>query len=72
MDRPAAVRHLPVLHAVAVRLRDDGLQDHVIAVALDMDDDQVPTLLQVADRKLSRLMGPDARQAQDAVAGLGR
>ncbi|MGO9559704.1 MAG: hypothetical protein ACLPQS_02725 [Acidimicrobiales bacterium] len=41
---------------MAVRLRDDGLADHVIAVALDIEDDQVPTLLQIADSKLNSLM----------------
>jgi hypothetical protein len=53
------VRQLPSLHAVAIRLRDDGYGDHVIAVALELDDDQVATLLQIADSKLSNLMALD-------------
>ena len=60
MDRPSAVRQLPVPHAVAIRLRDDGLDTHVIAVALAVDDDQVPTLLEIAERKLINLMALDA------------
>ncbi len=56
MDRPRAIEQLPALHAVAVRLRDEGAGDHVIAVALAIDDDQVPTLLEIADAKLARLI----------------
>lgn len=56
VDRPSAVRQLPSMHAVAVRLRDDGADTHVIAVALDIEVDQVSTLLHVADRKLANLM----------------
>jgi len=32
----------------------------MIAVALEMDDDQVPTLLHIADSKLANLMAQDA------------
>ncbi len=47
------------MHAVAIRLRDEGHDDHVIAVALEIDDQQVPTLLQIAERKLHNLMDLD-------------
>ena len=47
------------MHAVAIRLRDERLGDHVIAVALEIDVDQVPTLLQIADSKLANLMALD-------------
>jgi len=47
------------MHAVAIRLRDEGLRDRVIAVALGIDDDQVPTLLGIADAKLANLMAMD-------------
>jgi hypothetical protein len=59
VDRSSAVRELPALHAVAIRLRDDGFDDHVIAVALEIDDAQVPTLLQIANRKLENLTALD-------------
>jgi hypothetical protein len=59
VDRSVAVQQLPVLHAVAIRLRDDGLDDHVIAVALGIDEDQVPGSLRVARRKLERLLAMD-------------
>jgi len=61
VDRSTAVRQLPALHAVAIRLRDEGLDDHVIAVALELDDDQVPMLMQIAHCKLSSLMSADIR-----------
>jgi hypothetical protein len=44
---------------VAIRLRDDGCADHLIAVALGIDDDQVPMLLQIANSKLHNLMSQD-------------
>ncbi len=43
------------MHAVAVRLRDDGVDLHVIAVALAIDDAQVPLVLDIADAKLANL-----------------
>ncbi len=59
VDRSAALRELQAFHAVAIRLRDGGYVDHVIALALDLDDDQVPILLQLADNKLANLMSLD-------------
>ena len=56
MDRATAIEELPPLHDVAVRLRDEGADNHVIAVALAIDDDQVPTLLEIADAKLTNLI----------------
>ncbi len=48
------------MHAVAVRLRDEGSSNHVIATALGIDDDQVDALLVVADAKLRNLEASDA------------
>lgn len=59
MDRSSAIWQLPDLHAVAIRLRDDGFDDHVIAVALGIDDHQVDTLLHIANSKLTNLMALD-------------
>jgi hypothetical protein len=50
---------LPAPYAVAIRLRDEGQRDHLIALALEIDDDQVPMLLQIADSKLSNVMSSD-------------
>jgi hypothetical protein len=58
MDCSAAVRQLPALHAVALRLHYAGMSDHVIAIALGVDDDQVPLQLQIAHAKLGNLL-PD-------------
>jgi hypothetical protein len=60
VDRSSAVRQLPDLHAVAIRLRDEGLSDHVIAVALEIEEAEVPILLHIADSKLTNLMAVDA------------
>ena len=56
MERTSAIEQLPPLHAVAIRLRDGGEDDHVIAVALAIEDDQVRTVLEIADAKLANLM----------------
>jgi hypothetical protein len=56
MDRGDAVTYLPTLHAVAIRLRDEGADAHTIAVATGVDDDQVAGMLEVAEAKLVRLM----------------
>jgi hypothetical protein len=69
VDRSSAVGELPTLHAVAIRLRDDGFDDHVIAVALEIDDVQVPTLLQIANRKLENLIALDV--VESPRSGLG-
>jgi hypothetical protein len=61
VDRATAIEQLPALHGVAVRLRDEGAGDHVIAVALAIEDDQVPTLLEIADAKLGNLIGEDGQ-----------
>ena len=44
---------------MAIRLRDDGFDDHVIAIALGIDDHQVDTLLHIANSKLTNLMALD-------------
>jgi hypothetical protein len=59
VDRSSAIRELPTLHAVAIRLRDGGFDDQVIAVALEIEDAQVPTLLQIANSKLENLIALD-------------
>jgi hypothetical protein len=43
-------------HAVALRLHESGSDDHTIATALAVDDDEIPTLLQIAEAKLARLL----------------
>lgn len=70
MDRSSAVRQLPASHAVAIRLRDGGLDDHVIALALELDDDEVPMLMQIAHSKLDRIMAlPVLPESRDDGVG---
>lgn len=61
VDRSHALRELPATHAVALRLRDNGFDDHVISIVLDIEEVQVPTLLRIAGSKLARLMALEAR-----------
>jgi hypothetical protein len=56
VDRTSAVRELPGMHAVAIRLHDRGFDDHAIAVALEIDDEQVLGVLGIAEAKLANLM----------------
>ena len=58
MNRAHALAELPTTHAVALRLHDNGFDDHVIALVLDIEDVQVPPLLRIAESKLARLMAP--------------
>jgi hypothetical protein len=55
VDRAQAIGELPALHAVAIRLRDEGVDRRVIAAALAIPEEDVPTLLEIAAAKLSRL-----------------
>ena len=59
MDRSRAIRQLPETHAVAIRLKDGGFSDGVIAVALGTEPEQVPPLLRIAATKLARLLAKD-------------
>jgi hypothetical protein len=71
VDRSSAVRQLPDLHAVAIRLRDEGIGDHAIAVALEIEDAEVTMLLHIADSKLTNLMALDSiSDTSDGPRGL--
>ena len=56
MDRDAAIRLLPTLHANALRLRDQGLRTASIAERLDLGLDEVDPVLRIAEAKLRRLI----------------
>jgi hypothetical protein len=58
------------MYAVAVRLREEGVGDCVIAAALGIDDDQVPALLQIADCKITNLMASDAVASRQPAAAI--
>jgi len=54
----APLLHLPVVYAVALALRDAGLTPDDIAARLGLAPESMPTLLEIADAKLSRLNRP--------------
>jgi hypothetical protein len=57
ITRDSLLRRLPLAHAVAVRLREAGADDELIAVALDIEPEGVEPLLAIASAKLRRLGG---------------
>jgi hypothetical protein len=69
MERAGAVARLPTVHAVAIRLRDVGADDCLIATALAIDDDQVPVLLSIAEAKLASLLWEGTGSARDGSPG---
>ena len=52
MDREQALRLIPTVYAVALRLYDAGLRDHELAHTLGLEDEAVGPLLKVAEEKL--------------------
>ena len=68
MDRPSAVNQLPTMHAVAIRLRDSGFDDRAIAAAAGIDEHEVAILLEIAERKLTNLMGIETPAAPRSEA----
>jgi len=59
VDRFSALGELPALHAVAIRLRDEGVDDRVIAAALAIAPKDVPVFLDLAEAKLARLVATE-------------
>lgn len=58
--RAQAMSRLPAVHAVALRLREEGLTSQQIAGHLGIDPAAVSPLLAVAEAKLDAIMGEDA------------
>ncbi len=57
MDRAEALLELPETYAVALRLRDEGLERGALAKALEVEPEAVGPLLTLAEAKLAGLMG---------------
>jgi DNA-directed RNA polymerase specialized sigma24 family protein len=55
VERHDHIDELPPAYAVAIRLHQAGTTDDVIALGLGVEPDAVPTLLDVARRKLADL-----------------
>jgi hypothetical protein len=57
--RAGALARLPTVHALALRLRDDGEPPDRIARLLGIEPEAVGPLLEVAGAKLKELLGRD-------------
>jgi DNA-directed RNA polymerase specialized sigma24 family protein len=64
VNRAAAIKLLPQVYAVALRLRDDGLGPAEIARRLGIAPEAVASTLELADAKLARLVRGDDSRAQ--------
>jgi hypothetical protein len=51
--RAESLQRLPLPYATALRLRDDGIADDVIAESVGVDLDALPTFMRVAEAKLA-------------------
>jgi hypothetical protein len=51
--RAESLQRLPLPYATALRLRDAGIADEVIAESLGVDLDALPTFMRVAEAKLA-------------------
>jgi hypothetical protein len=54
--RAAAMRHLPGTYSLALRLRDAGLADELIAECLAVEREALKPLLDVAEAKLAAIL----------------
>ena len=55
-ERAEAMRHLPDTYSLALRLRDAGLDDELIAECLAVEQEALGLLLQVAEAKLAAIL----------------
>lgn len=53
IDRATSLERLPLPYATALRLRDDGVADQVIAERVGVDADLLPMFMRVAEAKLA-------------------
>jgi hypothetical protein len=63
--------HLPVVYAVALALRDAGLDSDDIARRLDLSVESMPALFEIADAKLSALRRDAVNEFQYRVTDDG-
>ncbi|MCU1455659.1 MAG: hypothetical protein JWN46_3805 [Acidimicrobiales bacterium] len=59
-EEPSPLLRLPVMYAVALALRDAGVEAAAIAVRLGIDQASVASVLAIGDLKLAGLAGPSA------------
>jgi DNA-directed RNA polymerase specialized sigma24 family protein len=58
VDRAEASKALPDAYAIALRLRDEGVEPDAVARVLDVEPEAVGPLLTLAEGKLAGLMDP--------------
>jgi hypothetical protein len=51
--RAESLQRLPLAYATALRMRDAGIADEVIAECVGIDIDALPTFMRVAEAKLA-------------------
>ena len=56
VDRAEALQALPDTYAIALRLRDEGIEPDAVARVLDVEPEAVGPLLSLAESKLAGLM----------------
>ena len=56
MDRPAAIAALPEVYRAAIALREQGSDAQEIARVLEIEVTAVEPLLEIGDKKLTRLL----------------
>ena len=56
LERVEAMRHLPDTYSLALRLRDAGLTNELIAKCLAVERQALDLLLQVAEAKLAAIL----------------
>jgi hypothetical protein len=59
-DRTEALAQIPAAHSLALRLRDAGVDDDLIAECLGIEPETVGPLLVVAEGKLAAAIGSAA------------
>jgi hypothetical protein len=58
VDRAEAIQALPDTYAIALRLRDEGVQPDAVARVLGVEPEAVGPMLTLAEAKLAALMDP--------------
>jgi len=58
VDRAEALQALPDPYAIALRLRDEGVEPDAMARVLDVEPEAVGPLMTLAEAKLAGLMEP--------------
>jgi hypothetical protein len=60
--RAESLQRLPLPYATALRMRDAGIADDVIAECIGVDADALPTFMRVAEAKLAAASQQSSRQ----------